>query len=353
VKFLLAEYWHSHIYAEPFFQRLPELGHEVSAFREVEFFRATGPLAPALRLVRRAQDRFRVGPAVARLNRSLVRRARAERPDVVFLFRGMHVFPETLDELKRAGAYVVGWQNDDPLGPLYPAYFWRHFLRGIPRYQRLFAYRPSNVDAFRDRGCPRVELLRSFYLRDLNHPVAGPVRGDLRSEVCFVGHWERDGRERYVAALLRARDVDFKLWGTLWERSGCAAELRERFSTIRPVLKEEYNLTLAGTKMALVFLSKLNRDTYTRRCFEIPAAGTFMLSEFTEDLASLFEPGREAEYFRSPEEMMDKVRFYLRHDDARRRIAEAGRERLLRDGHEALDRARQVVRAIEADLGKA
>ena len=102
--------------------------------------------------------------------------------------------------------------------------------------------------------------------------------------------------------------------------------------------------------IALVFLSRLNHDTYTRRCFEIPITGTLMLSEYTPDLASLFEEGVEAEFFRGPEELLDKVRFYVRNDEARRRVGLAGRARILRDGHEALDRAKQVLGAMRADL---
>ena len=57
---------------------------------------------------------------------------------------------------------------------------------------------------------------------------------------------------------------------------------------VRLVWGEEYNRALCGARVALCFLSKLNGDTYTRRCFEIPAARTFILSEYSDDLASLF-----------------------------------------------------------------
>ena len=46
------------------------------------------------------------------------------------------------------------------------------------------------------------------------------------------------------------------------------------------------------------FFSRLNRDTYTRRCFEIPAAGTLMLCDYSDHAATLFAPGREADFFR-------------------------------------------------------
>lgn len=40
---------------------------------------------------------------------------------------------------------------------------------------------------------------------------------------------------------------------------------------------------------------------------------------------------------------------YLRDEQARRRIGQAGRRRLLRDGHEAIDRASEVLQRLRED----
>jgi spore maturation protein CgeB len=75
---------------------------------------------------------------------------------------------------------------------------------------------------------------------------------------------------------------------------------------------------------------------------------TFMLSQYTDDLASLFREGDEAEFFRSKEELLDKIKYYLKHDHIRRAVADAGYRRLLRDGHDVVSRAREFVNVIEA-----
>ena len=48
------------------------------------------------------------------------------------------------------------------------------------------------------------------------------------------------------------------------------------------------------------------------RTFEIPASKGFMLHEKSEEVMDFFEEGKEAEYFSSPEEVLDKLKFYLR-----------------------------------------
>lgn len=350
MRFLLVETWRTSLYAQPFFDRLRELGHEVHAFKELEFFRPPRVLpASAARRWVNAQQKLKLGPRNLRLNVELVRAAARIRPDVAFLFRGDQIWPSSILRLKMAGCRVVGWQNDNPFAARYPRYFWRHFRRGLRHYDLLYAYRPANVAHFLSHGCPRVELLRSFYSRELHHPS-----DDRRFEcdATFVGHWEPDGREECVRRLLARTDLRFVVRGPLWERSGVAALIRERQGLIPgPAVGPDYARALNSTKVAIVFLSKLNEDTYTRRCFEIPACGAFMLSEYSDDLASLFEPGVEAEYFRSAEECVDKTRFYVEHDTARERIARAGHARLVRDGHEARDRALQVARDCTALVG--
>jgi spore maturation protein CgeB len=117
---------------------------------------------------------------------------------------------------------------------------------------------------------------------------------------------------------------------------------------VRLVWGNEYNLALCGAKVALVFLSKLNRDTYTRRTFEIPGSGTAMLSEYTDDLAELFKEGSEIEFFRNPEQMLQKISSYLGDEKRRHSIAKSGHDRVLADGHDVVSRMKQVVHLVLA-----
>ena len=343
MRLLLVETWRYHIYGESFLRRLRVLGEVPLSFREEMFFRPRHglpkPGATLSSISCRLQEKFRCGPRVDLLNSELLSAVQRLKPDAVVLFRGAQIFPETTAEIQRKGALVAGYNNDDPLSDKYPNYVWRHFAASIHSFDHLFAYRHRNITEFRRLGARSVSLLRSFYLREENFPLPGP---GSEADVSFIGHWEDDGRTACIEAILAQPKIRFRLWGTGWHRAPIASELGERFGPIQPLRGPSYNLAINRSKISLVFLSSLNNDTYTRRCFEIPAAGGFMLAPFTDDLASLFREGDEAEYFRSRDEMIDKILFYLRHDDERTRIARGGHERLRRDGHEALDRARQM-----------
>ena len=92
-------------------------------------------------------------------------------------------------------------------------------------------------------------------------------------------------------------------------------------------MERHYASAISAFRINLCFLRKANRDRVTTRSVEIPACGGFMLAERTEEHLALFEEDVEAAYFSNDDELLDKARWYLAHEGARARVAEAGRRR--------------------------
>jgi spore maturation protein CgeB len=202
------------------------------------------------------------------------------------------------------------------------------------------------VEDYRRAGARHVFLLRSWFAPSLHRPVnlTDADRARFGSDVTFVGHYEDDGRlqslERLIAAGFRVR-----VFGAGWDRAGARA--RAVLGKVDVVLGDDYARAVCAAKIALVFLSRRNRDQYTRRCFEIPAMGTLMLAPRTPEMLSLYEENSEAAYFGSDDELVEQALRYVREDDLRARVAAAGRDRCLRDGHDVDSRARQFLRDVE------
>lgn len=82
------------------------------------------------------------------------------------------------------------------------------------------------------------------------------------------------------------------------------------------------------------------------RHFEITAHGGFMLTYHTPELPACFEIGKECDVFRDEAELLDKIGYYLAHDEERRAIARAGQQRTLGQ-HLYSHRVASLVRLLE------
>jgi len=350
LKIVIAGDWHSDLHEEPAEQALRQLGHETVRFPWHGYFKPAGALA-ALRPIYRAQDKYLFGPQVRRLNADLADCVRNSVPHALLVYRGSHIYAETLRQCRRASPHtlLVGYNNDDPFSPLYPRWQWRHFVAAIREYDLMLAYRPHNVAEFRAAGARRVELLRSWYVPERNRPVelSEDERARYACDVIFAGHYEEDGRLEYLEAVVR-NGWKLRLFGHGygWHPALRKSDSLRPFMPVRTVWGADYNKALCGARIALCFLSRLNRDTYTRRSFEIPASGAMMLAAYSDDHAALFHAGEEADFFRSPQELVGKLARYLGDEALRARVAAAGRRRVLADGHDVVSRMRRLVEWI-------
>ncbi len=91
------------------------------------------------------------------------------------------------------------------------------------------------------------------------------------------------------------------------------------------------------------------RSASNMRLFEATGVGACLLTDWKPDLATLFDPEREVVTYRSADEAIEKAGYLLAHEAERRRIAEAGQQRTLRD-HTVMQRAAQLDALIRRHL---
>lgn len=293
-------------------------------------------------LIRKVQNKFSCGSCVNIINKELLTLCRENTYDIVFLYSCRLIYPKTVKKISEMGSYVAVYNNDDPFATYYPKYFWRHYRESIKYADIAYIYRSVNEEECKKHGAKQVKLLRSYYIKERNFYIPDRENDVEVPEVLFLGHQEQDERQEYIKALLDEK-ISVGVPKVVWED----------FEPENPYLvkledtQRLYNAMLNKTKVAIVFLSKINRDTYTRRCFEIPAIKTFMVAPYTKDLATLFEEDKEVVFYRDKEEFVGKIKAYLCDEAAREQIAQNGYERVMRDGHEAVDRVKQVMRDFE------
>ncbi len=352
MRILVAGDWHSDLHEQEVLRSLTRLGHEVGEFKWHHYFSFKPDASTSLAaLFKRAQNKYVIGPAITCINQDFVAKALEFRPDVVFVYRGTHIDGQSLRTVKTAmpKCVLIGYNNDDPFAPSQPKYLWRHFMAGIPHYDLMLAYRHANLDDLRRAGANKTDLLRSWFVPDRNYPVnlTESDRVKYGADVTFVGHYEDDLRLDCLEAIVKS-GVSLKLYGPGydWDPVLKKSKFLNSHVPVNLVWSHEYNKALCGAKIALCFLSKLNRDTYTRRCFEIPATRTLLLSEYSDDLAQIYKEDEEIVFFRNKFELLDKIKYYIDNPEALTKVANAGFMRVYADGHDIDTRINSVLEKI-------
>jgi spore maturation protein CgeB len=302
----------------------------------------------ASRVIRSVAWRWNVGPIVSKINRALWREAlnlNLKGIDLIWVDKGVWIYPETVQRLKEATNSRVLHYTPDPQIFFHRS---RHFRASIPLYDLLVTTKEWEVDAYKSAGAKRVFLTYQGYdSRFYPRTVQEPERSQYDSDVCFIGHAESHYARRLKA--LSTTGIKLRIWGDAWPVYANSHHWAR--GLVSPGLwGESYPVALACAKIGLGLLSKYIPETSTTRTFEIPATGTFLLAERTELHQQLFEEGKEAEFFSSDDEMIDKVKFYLAHDEARRRIAAAGRTRCERSGYASVNLLSQILKEVSNGL---
>ncbi|MFZ1704668.1 MAG: glycosyltransferase [Saprospiraceae bacterium] len=165
-------------------------------------------------------------------------------------------------------------------------------------------YRPVNVEEYKNVGGRNVHLWMPYYIPwEIDN--APPAFEGKPIDVIFIGHWEKHREE--TIQFLSDNGIKVDVYGNGWEKSKLLNK-----DEIKPLYGKDYFGYLKSAKIALAFLSKLNRDVYTRRNFEIPACGTVILSERTNELENIFKNDQiHIGFFSSNSELKDNLSFFL------------------------------------------
>lgn len=304
-------------------------------------------------ILHRIQHSLQTGPICWRINRRLLKVAREENPDIIWFYNVTIIPSRVVKKLRMLLPHTIFCQysNDNPFSKKQKRGLWSNYLKSIKYFDLHFAYRHCNLVDYKRFGASNVYMLRSYYIEaeDYHIPVE-QVPSKFHCDVVFAGHYEDDGRVKMLEAVCNA---GYKLnlfgggWDTALSRLQPDSPLRAKYPIV-PVIGEDYRYAICGAKVALCFLSQLNEDTYTRRNFQICAMKTVMLSEYTDDLISLFVPDKEAMFFKDEFEMIKKIKLLVVDNQKRKEIAEAGRDKVRLAGHEVKKRMKEFLNKVSA-----
>lgn len=226
--------------------------------------------------------------------------------------------------------------NFNPDNPFNSASSSQDVKRTIKFYDLYCVYSRSILPIVAKAGC-KLALYVPF---GVDAKRIYPVQSNqAEHDITFIGNGDRD-REAKLEELFSTRSFQISVFGNNWRR--------DDFKLLYPQVNgKAFMETIGRSKINVNILRRQNEGSTNMRTFEIPAAGGFMLHEYSEEAMEFFRPDEEAVYYNSASEFNDKVDFYLKNTAARERIRRNGYERSIQASCSYHARVKDILNAIQ------
>lgn len=280
-----------------------------------------------------------------KLNEKLLELVYKEKPNLVFFCAIPGVEKETIQEItQKSGAETLMWFYDDHWSFEKCSRHTAHYFRWVATTD------PLSIKKYHKIGYKNAVFLP----QGCNHYFYKPLNLPKIYDVTFVGR-PHGVRKRIIEKLKKA-GIEVKCFGEGWPAGYISQkEMLKVFSQSKINLnfseasgvwwkqlallflyrKEDRSLGLNRPQQFIdnlkAFLPSIKSRQIKGRVFEIPGCGGFLLTGYAPRLETLYEIGKEIECFSNFEELVEKIKYYLVHDQQREKIAKAGYERTLRD----------------------
>lgn len=259
-----------------------------------------------------------------RVNREAREFAQSVCPDLIFAVKCSFFHPETIRQIRKTtGVPFVNHYPDHPyMGvrwrPREASALRRDLIEVLRQYSIVFMWERSLMERLQRDG------VDARFLPFAADPELYQPRGGDEGLPCAVCNAAHD--VAFVATFSRARCAEVgairrhtvAIWGNNWPRQWQGLSGQHRVHP--PVWGRAVSDVYAGAPVSLNVLNAENLGGPNMRTFEIPASGGVMLARYSPEQHEFFPEGEAAVYYRSPQEIDDKIDLVLGDADLRRRL---------------------------------
>lgn len=220
-----------------------------------------------------------------KINAKLLKRIADFQPNVVFVFKGMEVLPDTLINLKQAGIKLVNYNPDNPF--IFSGYGSgnKNVSESLKLYDLHLTY---NLEI--------LEKLKSMQLKSEFFPFAFEqsvdavpefIEADEVLKPCFLGNPDKN-RVEFLNQLAE-RGVKLLVYGNDWPKSS----IHPNITAYPPVYGDEMISVLKKYRIQLNIMRIHNLNSHNMRSLEIPGHGGIQLAPRTVEHEMLFKENEE------------------------------------------------------------
>jgi spore maturation protein CgeB len=275
------------------------------------------------------------------INRQFKTLIEKERPDVVWVFKGMEIFPESLQWAKQKNIKLVNYNPDNPFSFSGKGSGNSNVTRSIELYDLHFTYNLSVKKRLeKDHKAQTFLLPFGFDISDDVYRMC--ERQEEIDATCFLGNPDK-ARVEFILALAD-KGIKMAVYGNNWSNFLSHPNIKSYPIVSGEALWE----VLRRYRVQLNLMRAHNDDSHNMRTFEVPGVGGIMVAPDNQEHRSFFDDGKEVFLFKTVAECAAQIQKLLQlSTENARSIRDAARMRSLASGYSYKNRTAQALAAIE------
>ena len=224
-----------------------------------------------------------------------------------------------------------------------------NIIQGVSYYDLFFTYASKIAQKISSNHSIPAYTIPFGFDPVLVERYSSSFKDMLSNSFLFVGAWDKE-REHDLETL--GRD-DVEIFGdSEWGLKTGKNKLVNRNYRHKKLYNEELYARIRSSMGVINIMRKQNivEGSHNMRTFEVPGYGGLLLSQFTEEQADFFEPGKEAIYYQTIEELNDKMTYLKNHPASIREIKKNALTRSLNSDYSYDHRAKKLLSIISEHL---
>jgi spore maturation protein CgeB len=268
--------------------------------------------------------------------------------DVILVFKGLTLFPQTIAELKKNTRLLCCYNPDHPFKFFSEGSGNNNILQSIQLYDIYFSY-ARRIAAELQTKYNVGSYAIPFGYDDSSFPDEGNRAKQFDDKWLFIGAFDRE-RALFLEKL---DENDIDIYGdSKWRSRNRNNVIGKKYYKGQPLYNADYKKAIQYSNGVFNLLRRQNieEQSHNMRTFEVPGYGGVLIANRTEEQVSFFEDIKEAIYFESMDELKDKLSYLRKHPRKIEEIKSAALERSKRSNYSYIDRSNEIYRIIENHL---
>jgi hypothetical protein len=234
------------------------------------------------------------------INKLLINEIDYYKPNILFISKGVNIFPETIQIFKNKNIIVVNWNPDDFFNKLNTS---KNLLSSLSQFDYVFSARQHLFEEYIDNGIKNPKYVEWYYIPWLHKKHNNQLV--VNKVITFIGTYSK----RRESILLKIEEnFPIEIWGSGWLFS----PLRfKKNVTIKNKFLEQKHFPkiISSSLINLNILTKENRDLTNLKIFEITASNGLLLTENNSTSKSILSDNVFYFDFNNTEKLNETIKY--------------------------------------------